>query len=88
MPFTRINVEHIVPRSKGGSNSPENLALACSSCNKDKGSRMLSEDDILRLKSRSKKNKGTYLKNKEYHDNLYGAYSDRSLYEKYNQFRD
>lgn len=76
MPLTRINVEHIVPRSRGGSNKPENLVLSCSPCNKDKGSRMLTEEQIFELKSRSKKHRGTYLKNKEYYDNLYGDYLD------------
>lgn len=83
MPFTRINVEHIVPRSRGGSNKPENLVLSCSVCNKEKGSRMLSEAEILALKHRSKKHRGTYLKNRDYYNNLYGEYSDSSLAEKY-----
>lgn len=30
-------VEHSVPRSKGGSNHPNNLFAACISCNRDKG---------------------------------------------------
>lgn len=28
-----ITVEHIIPRSKGGSNDPENLTHACARCN-------------------------------------------------------
>lgn len=81
LPLTRVHVEHIVPRSKGGLNHSSNLVLSCSHCNKDKGSRMLTEAQILELKSRSKKNNGTYLKNKEYFENLYGQYLDNSFNE-------
>ena len=35
---TRLEVEHIHPRSKGGSNRVSNLALACHDCNQAKGS--------------------------------------------------
>jgi 5-methylcytosine-specific restriction endonuclease McrA len=37
------HVDHIVPLARGGSNDPSNLALACASCNKSKGDRLLSE---------------------------------------------
>lgn len=33
----RATFDHIVPRSKGGSDKPENLQLAHASCNKIKG---------------------------------------------------
>ena len=33
-----LEVEHIVPKSKGGSNRVSNLTLACNSCNQRKGS--------------------------------------------------
>lgn len=35
-----VNIEHVTPRSKGGTNSRRNLVLACWKCNKDKGSDM------------------------------------------------
>ena len=34
-----LEIEHIVPRSKGGSNRPSNLALACRPCNRKKADR-------------------------------------------------
>ena len=34
-----FEIDHIVPRSRGGTNSVTNLALACSPCNLKKGSR-------------------------------------------------
>lgn len=34
-PYERsfLTIEHIIPRSRGGSDDPENLAVACGSCN-------------------------------------------------------
>jgi 5-methylcytosine-specific restriction endonuclease McrA len=37
------HIDHVVPISRGGSNWPENLALACPRCNDSKGSKLLSE---------------------------------------------
>ena len=34
---TRLEVEHIVPKAKAGSNQPNNLTMACKSCNEKKG---------------------------------------------------
>lgn len=31
--FTRITVDHVVPRSKGGSDAVNNLVLSCPRCN-------------------------------------------------------
>lgn len=35
---TRLNLEHIIPKSKGGDESLGNLALACANCNRAKSS--------------------------------------------------
>lgn len=38
-----IEIDHIVPLSRGGLHEPENLAPACRSCNRSKGAKLLSE---------------------------------------------
>ena len=38
-----LEIEHIVPRSKGGSDRVSNLALACRPCNQAKGNRTIAE---------------------------------------------
>lgn len=37
----RMEFDHIVPVSKGGSNTPRNIELLCESCNRSKGDRIL-----------------------------------------------
>jgi 5-methylcytosine-specific restriction endonuclease McrA len=37
---THATLEHIVPRAQGGSDDPENLAVACQRCNHAKGRRL------------------------------------------------
>jgi len=34
-----LTADHIVPRSRGGRTSPENLTVACRSCNKRRGTK-------------------------------------------------
>jgi 5-methylcytosine-specific restriction endonuclease McrA len=38
-PQSRATIEHIVPKSAGGSNEAPNLGLACARCNAQKGKR-------------------------------------------------
>ena len=38
----RVNVEHIVPMSRGGQNTRKNMVLSCADCNKEKGRKLLS----------------------------------------------
>jgi 5-methylcytosine-specific restriction endonuclease McrA len=63
----RQNVEHIVPKSKGGTNHKSNLVLACSYCNKEKNTKLLSQSEKKALKLKNSKKKGTYhqIMNKE-----------------------
>jgi len=45
---TTFHVEHIVPRSRGGDSSVENLAWCCPSCNLHKATRLEATDPITR----------------------------------------
>lgn len=36
-----LTIDHVTPRSQGGTNHPNNLLPACKSCNESKGSRSL-----------------------------------------------
>ncbi|MBA1156913.1 DUF1376 domain-containing protein [Microvirga mediterraneensis] len=38
-----FDIDHIHPRARGGKNEPSNLTVACCSCNRSKGSRLISE---------------------------------------------
>ena len=40
----RFHLEHILPRQHGGSDAPENLALACPECNYQKGTNLTGID--------------------------------------------
>ena len=42
-PFRNMTIDHILPRSKGGTDAPENLQLLCGACNSTKGSRTQEE---------------------------------------------
>ena len=42
------HIDHVIPLSRGGSNWPENLCLACSECNLQKGALTPDEFWILR----------------------------------------
>ena len=47
----QVTVEHIIPRFHGGTDDPENLALACAQCNGEKGRRHDNRDrnDLRRI---------------------------------------
>jgi 5-methylcytosine-specific restriction endonuclease McrA len=40
---TRLEIEHLIPKSKGGSNRVSNLGIACQPCNQRKGNRDVNE---------------------------------------------
>lgn len=43
-PFALFHVDHVIPRQHGGSDEPDNLALACHHCNLHKGSNLTGID--------------------------------------------
>ena len=43
LPFRNMTIDHILPRSKGGGNNPDNLQLLCAACNSTKGDRSQAE---------------------------------------------
>jgi 5-methylcytosine-specific restriction endonuclease McrA len=49
-----LQVEHIIPRSRGGSDRVDNLTLACESCNQRKGSQTAEEFGFLRLQAQAR----------------------------------
>ena len=42
-PFRVMDVDHILPQSRGGTDHPDNLQLLCSGCNRSKGGRTMAE---------------------------------------------
>ena len=42
-PFRNMTIDHIIPRSRGGTNDPDNLQLLCGACNSTKSDRTQEE---------------------------------------------
>jgi 5-methylcytosine-specific restriction endonuclease McrA len=42
-PREELTIDHVIPRSRGGRSTWENVALACQRCNAKKGNRLLTE---------------------------------------------
>src|SRR5579875_4003591 len=49
LPSAELTLDHVIPRSRGGLSTWENLVAACHSCNRRKGNHLLSEIDHMRL---------------------------------------
>lgn len=50
-----LEIEHIIPKSRGGSNRVDNLALACRKCNVDKDNKTASEYGFPKIQEQAKK---------------------------------
>jgi 5-methylcytosine-specific restriction endonuclease McrA len=51
LPPSDLTLDHVIPRSRGGNSTWENLVACCHACNRQKGNRMLSElDDMILLR--------------------------------------
>src|ERR1700691_3179261 len=46
---SELTLDHVIPRSRGGNSTWENLVACCHSCNRRKGNRMLHELDDMKL---------------------------------------
>jgi len=49
LPSSELTLDHVIPRSRGGNSTWENLVACCHSCNRRKGNRMLNELDDMKL---------------------------------------
>lgn len=47
--MARLEIEHIIPLSKGGTNDEENLWLACPLCNSHKASKVEAQDPVTKV---------------------------------------
>ena len=43
---SKLTIDHVIPRCKGGGDTWENLVVACSSCNTKKGSMLLEQTNM------------------------------------------
>jgi 5-methylcytosine-specific restriction endonuclease McrA len=50
LPSGELTLDHVVPRSRGGSSTWENLVACCHPCNRRKGNHLLIETDMKLLK--------------------------------------
>ena len=48
---TRLTIDHIIPRCRGGEDTWENLVVACSSCNTKKGNTLLEQTNMKLMKN-------------------------------------
>lgn len=57
-----LTIDHVIPKSKGGDDSWENLITACISCNNKKGDRTLEESRMSLIKKPTKPSHITFMK--------------------------
>ncbi|MEM1007698.1 MAG: RNA-guided endonuclease IscB, partial [Myxococcota bacterium] len=50
-----LQIEHMIPKSRGGSNRVSNLTLACAACNQEKGTKTAKEFGFADLEAKGKK---------------------------------
>ena len=50
----RLTIDHVIPKSKGGSDDWDNLVVACSRCNTKKGDTMLEQSGLKLVKKPSR----------------------------------
>mgnify|MGYP001410111451 CR=1 FL=1 len=49
-PPDKLTMDHVLPKSRGGKNTWENLVAACKKCNQKKGSRTVTESGMILLR--------------------------------------
>jgi hypothetical protein len=81
-PKTVLEIDHIMPVSKGGDNSEENLITSCYSCNRGKGAETIdvapiSNNEKLRIKQERLAQYSAYLDVVQGIDNFYDELIDR-----------
>jgi len=50
-PISKLNIDHVKPRSKGGKNSWKNLVCSCHKCNANKAAKTLKEANMKLIKN-------------------------------------
>jgi len=59
-----LEIEHIVPKSRGGTNRVSNLTISCNACNLEKGNKTAEEFGFLNVQKQAKKSlKGSVFMN-------------------------
>ena len=49
-PDDKLTMDHVIPKSRGGKNTWQNLVAACKKCNQKKGSRTVKESGMIPLR--------------------------------------
>lgn len=76
----RQNIDHVIPKIRGGGNNKNNLVIACAECNKNKNYDLLSHKERKALKEKNKKKKGTYHQTLEQYSEETLAYKLKEMF--------